>query len=141
MERVSPKHQLIMPEWKDSDEPIELEHDIRELTLGWESQKCPQSECSENLLFEQQTEGIVEISCPECAVIYNCAEIPVLEYSRIEANWRLLSKPLQEMLRKLITSAIADEETAMNRKQTRGDVIIAATRVLLLLEAAEHEWP
>ena len=127
-----------MPEWTDSDEPIELEHDIRDLTLGWERQKCPQSECLENLLFEQQTEGIVEISCPECAVIFNCTEIPE---GVSEAHWRLLSKPLQEMLRKLITSAIADEETAMNRKQTRGDVIIAATKVLLLLEAADHEWP
>ena len=128
-----------MPEWKDSDEPIELEHDIRELTLGWESQKCPQSECSENLLFEQQTEGIVEISCPECAVIYNCAEIPE---GVSEADWRLLSKPLQERLRIVIAFALlADEVPTMKRKQTRGDVIIAATRLLLLLEAADHEWP
>ena len=39
-----------------------LEHDIRDLLLGWEKQKCPC--CDEDLRFEELCEGVpIEIYC------------------------------------------------------------------------------
>ncbi len=47
-----------------------LEHDIRDLLLGWEKQKCPC--CDEDLTFKELCEGVpIEIYCEECHLMFD----------------------------------------------------------------------
>lgn len=54
-----------------ADEPLKIEHDIRDLLLGYEEARCPG--CGEKMTFEQPGD-IVEAYCesaePECFHIY-----------------------------------------------------------------------
>jgi|TARA_Y100000004_G_C8906074_1_gene408733 hypothetical protein len=44
---------------------IKISHDIRDLLLGWEKEKCPA--CESDLTFTEHAEGVpIEVSCEEC---------------------------------------------------------------------------
>ena len=60
------------PMYRETDKPLKIKEDIRDLLLGWaELPKCP--ECKSTMTIEQLEMGwgdVVAI-CEDCEIIYN----------------------------------------------------------------------
>jgi transcription elongation factor Elf1 len=57
---------------------LQLNHDIRNLLLGWDEQDCPN--CGETLTFEEPFVGApVDAYCEECGTVFDNIFGPALQ--------------------------------------------------------------
>jgi len=121
-----------------ADEPLKIEHDIRDLLLGYEEAHCP--DCGEKMTFEQPGD-IVEAYCggplyrddQGCFLIYT-----EFEYVENEPEEGSLEEWLGEHT---LTQAQKELGDAMFGKDTVDEIIASQTRrIIAWWQQADKPW-